>query len=156
MPGSSARIAGLRDLLSGELGWAFDLDRLDHRIRMQKYVFLAKEFGLDVEYDYNMYLHGPYSPALAEAYYEGLDDVTVSEDALDGLDTDRFLEVVAGKDTRWLELASTLVSLSNRYARYEEPETVEEAAIARASELKDADESTLRSIWGELRRSDLV
>lgn len=156
MPGSTERIAGLRDFLSDELGWEFDLNRLDHRIRMQKYVFLAKELGLDVEFDYNMYLHGPYSPALAETYYEGLADVRASEEALDGLDTRRFLRAVEDRSTWWLELASTLVSLSNRYSRYGAPDEVERKAIARASELKDTDAPTLRPIWDELRRHELV
>jgi uncharacterized protein YwgA len=44
-----------------------------NRLKLQKYVYLAQtcldnEFG----YEYNMYNNGPYSPELANHYYEKL------------------------------------------------------------------------------------
>ena len=35
------------------------------RLASQKYQYLAQRLGLSVSYYYNLYLHGPYSPALA-------------------------------------------------------------------------------------------
>lgn len=41
-----------------------------NRFMIQKYVYLARYFGLDMDYYLGMYLHGPYSKGLADDYYE--------------------------------------------------------------------------------------
>ncbi|HME54131.1 MAG TPA: hypothetical protein VKM55_18040, partial [Candidatus Lokiarchaeia archaeon] len=38
---------------------------LDERIILQKTIFLLKQLGYDLKYNFNWYLKGPYSPALA-------------------------------------------------------------------------------------------
>ena len=35
-----------------------------NRLKLQKFVYLAKKFGWNLEYDFSMYKHGPYSPGL--------------------------------------------------------------------------------------------
>ncbi|GKS61924.1 hypothetical protein YTPLAS21_13820 [Candidatus Nitrosocosmicus sp.] len=50
-----------------------------NRLKLQKYVYLAQtcldnEFG----YEYNMYNNGPYSPELANYYYEKINVNTMS------------------------------------------------------------------------------
>lgn len=44
-------------------------DNLEFRIKIQKFVFLAKYFGWNNTYSYNMYHHGPYSPVLSDDYH---------------------------------------------------------------------------------------
>ena len=41
------------------------------RFRLQKAAYLLKQLGCQAfcEYDFNLYIHGPYSPALAGRYY---------------------------------------------------------------------------------------
>ena len=39
------------------------------RIRVQKAIYLAQAAGANLGYDYNWYVHGPYSPDLANDYY---------------------------------------------------------------------------------------
>ncbi len=50
----------------------FKIETIDDRIRFQKIVYLLKFFNYKPakEFDFNMYLHGPYSPDLAKLYYE--------------------------------------------------------------------------------------
>ncbi len=46
------------------LGMADDLDTFSGRKRVQKTVYLLKQFGADLKFGYTWYLHGPYSPEL--------------------------------------------------------------------------------------------
>jgi len=44
-----------------------------NRLKLQKYVYLAQTcLNNDSGYEYNMYNNGPYSPELANYYYEKL------------------------------------------------------------------------------------
>ena len=59
--------------------------------------------------------HGPYSPSLADDYFE-LAKWVVKPDIkeLSWMREDVFLELVRGKDSRWLELATTIMSVYER------------------------------------------
>ena len=48
----------------------FSNDTLDDRKRFQKTVYLIQAFGIDLGYDFNWYVHGPYSPELAKVGYK--------------------------------------------------------------------------------------
>lgn len=56
-----------------------------NRLKLQKYVYLAQTY-LDNEfgYEYNMYNNGPYSPELANHYYEKINVNTMSVDVKAG------------------------------------------------------------------------
>ena len=47
----------------------FDVEDFESRLRLQKYVYLAKIFGFDLGYLFNLYIYGPYSSELANDYY---------------------------------------------------------------------------------------
>lgn len=91
---------------------------LESRIRLQKYVFIAKQFGLEMGYEYNMYKYGPYSPGLAGEYYRlawdpEAYDKEVRNELPHQFQRDDFLNVVTKRDTRWLEVASTMINKLN-------------------------------------------
>lgn len=91
-------------------------EHFDNRFKIQKYVFLAKLFGLDMDYDFGLYLHGPYSKDLASEYYDlgkyGADNTV---DLPPEFDVDGFFNLVNGKDLKWLETAATLISLTSYF-----------------------------------------
>lgn len=97
--------------------------------RLQRYVFLAKRFGLDMRYEYDMYLCGPQSTVLMGDY------LSYSENHMANLDgrmattqisirlpesfrSEEFLDFVRERDDDWLRIAATLmdrsVALPNR------------------------------------------
>jgi len=47
-----------------ESGIDLDLRKFDHRVILQKTIFLLQMKGMDMGYRYGMYLRGPYSPDL--------------------------------------------------------------------------------------------
>lgn len=116
---SSERLAILANfirLLIDRLGYKFNIEEeFEKRFRLQKYVYLAKFFGIDLGYSYNLYMHGPYSSDLADDYYElsrwGV--LPSSEESLltKGFRIDEFIEFVKNRDDEWLEAATTLLDV---------------------------------------------
>lgn len=83
-------------------------NNLKFRIKIQKFVFLAKYFGWNNAYNYNIYHHGPYSPALADDYHssEVFENYPLE---IQNFDLDSFKEFVGNKSTDYLEAASTIL-----------------------------------------------
>ena len=90
-------------------------EHFNNRLKLQKYVFLAKYYGLDMKYDFNMYLHGPYSQALATDYYALAKKPQILVKPTNTIISDKFFETVTHKDIDWLEAASTLLSLNKTF-----------------------------------------
>jgi len=98
----------------------FNISLFNHRLKMQKYVYLARRYGFDLNYAFSLYIHGPYSPALANDYYElNIEKVFPAPVTLNK----NFVSLVKGKSEKWLELAATIVLVKERYANIDE-ETV--------------------------------
>ena len=89
----------------------FDKNRFNHRLKLQKYVFIAQKFGFKTNYNYSLYIHGPYSSNLADDYYHISNFKDREPMALDF----RFVKLVRNKSEEWLELASTILMIIERY-----------------------------------------
>ena len=48
----------------------------DFRLKVQKFVYIAKYFGWKHSYKYSLYIRGPYSSTLADEYYNEEDPFT--------------------------------------------------------------------------------
>ena len=82
-----------------------------NRLKLQKYVFLAKHFGMPFRYRYGPYLYGPYSSELAADYYalaRNSGQYSRSSANLDGFRKDNFLKAIRN-DPHWLEIATTII-----------------------------------------------
>jgi len=90
----------------------FKVNIFNNRLKLQKYVFLARKYGFNLRYSYNLYIHGPYSPQLADDYYAlGESAIEPEKITLD----EGFTKLIKKKSEWWLELASTVVMVSERY-----------------------------------------
>lgn len=84
-------------------------DGFDNRLKLQKYVYLARYFGLDLGYRYYMYLHGPYSSKLTKAYYT-LDLASLPFTSPPSkLHASEFVSALKGKSSDWLEIGATIL-----------------------------------------------
>jgi len=92
--------------------YRFDVDNLESKIKLQKYVYFAREFGLEFPYEFNLYIYGPYSPDLAKDYYS-INRIDVEPMEL----PEEFINFLSGKDVNWLEIASTYLMIWKRYNR---------------------------------------
>ncbi len=98
---------------------------LDDRISFQKTVFLLQELGaLAQRFAFNWYVFGPYSPQLARAWYECVDEGKVAEfeatpafpEKLDAFKRLQAARVVLSPP-RWIELLACLVYLRKERAQ---------------------------------------
>ncbi len=96
-------------------------DTFDNRIKLQKVIYLLKQFGLNLPYRFSFYKHGPYSPYLADIYYqiENYDDI-VREDSFQIENSDieklnrakKFLEPLVN-DSEKLEFYASIAFIFN-------------------------------------------
>jgi len=157
MPDSSVeRLAAFVNRLDETLGWQFDVDEFDDRVRIQKYVNLADAFGFEHPYEYGMHLHGPYSPALAKDYYsETFGHRRERVPPLAEFDAKAFRDLVADKDREWLEVAATIKSLDERFENPDGSPT-RDAVLDRVTDLKDISRPKARSIYRSLAEAGVL
>lgn len=61
------------------LGLADELDSFVGRKRIQKIIYLLKQFGADLRFGYGWYIHGPYSPELTRTLFNPPEDALEPE-----------------------------------------------------------------------------
>jgi len=147
--------------LEDKIGFKFDIEKFEHRLMLQKYVFIAKFFGLNLGYPFSIYLRGPYSPALADDYYKLAEAHALYErgykKAIEGvLNTDEFLKMIEGKDVEWLEVAATILSLYNRYHGKYSAANLEEVILSTTCDIKSFMPTTrILGVFNDLKRRGL-
>ena len=75
--------------------YKFKIDSFENRLKLQKIVYIAKYFGIDLGYTFNEYLRGPYSHELANDYYK-LNEIWNSDELkrLKPLDDEKLRELI--------------------------------------------------------------
>ncbi|MBC7218602.1 MAG: hypothetical protein H5T49_00490 [Hadesarchaea archaeon] len=131
--------------LKEKINFNFDKDCFEDRIKLQKYVHIARSCGLDLGYKFNLYLRGPYSPDLAKDYYE-LSLPACDLAGLDNFDSEKFLKIVKDRDLPWLEIASTILSVKET-----NPQISEARLTAIVAEIKNTDENRVEEILSDLK-----
>ncbi len=129
-------------------------ESFNNRFRIQKLVFLARYFGLDFEYNYRIYLHGPYSSRLADDYFKLAKDVNpdnINKKINDNqFKKDEFFSFVQNRDDEWLEACSTLLSLADVYSTKED-------LLSRVYEIKaHIPKSKINQVFSELDSRGII
>ena len=100
-----------------------DSNFINSTTRLQRYVLLAKRFGLDMHYEYDMCLYGPQSRALMGDYLKYAENYAGSQNGRmataqiviqlpESFRSEEFLDFVRDKDDDWLYVATTLMDRS--------------------------------------------
>ena len=147
--------------LEKEAGFRFDIEKFEHRLMLQKYVFISKFFGFNHGYSHSIYLRGPYSPALADDYYKLADTYSLYggdfTKELKGLNIEKFLNAVEGKDAKWLEIAATILSVYDSYRKKFYGAELIEKVISTSCDIKSATEvKKIHRVFEELKRVGLI
>ncbi|ADB57086.1 hypothetical protein [Archaeoglobus profundus] len=90
--------------------YKFSIETFEDRLKLQKIVYIAKHFGIDLGYEFNEYIRGPYSPDLADDYYslnEKWSDLRCLEEPLTCEEVEKLIEFLRGKSTAELEGIAT-------------------------------------------------
>jgi uncharacterized protein YwgA len=93
--------------------------------KIQKYVFLAKHFGLNVNYECDSYFFGPSSSVLADDCDELSRHRKKRYDPIKGslpesFHSKDFLNFVKGRDINWLDTATILIDLNSDFSKRKE------------------------------------
>ena len=159
---SIKRLSSFVKFLEEKAGFKFNLNLFDHRLKLQKYVYIGKLFGLPLSYSYNIYLRGPYSPDLALDYYRLANTPSDGSDydrELGGFDANGFLKLVKGQDADWLEVAATMLSIHSRYRSMADKRKLKEIILAMTKDIKSfiPNASTVvENVFGELSKRGLI
>ena len=98
------RLVAFLKVLERKAGYKFTIKTFEDRVRLQKFVYLAKHFGIDLKYNFNLYIRGPYSSELADDYYKIERDYEgelseVLDEFIPEEKVDTFIEFAKNKDT---------------------------------------------------------
>jgi uncharacterized protein YwgA len=124
----------------------------NERLKVQKAVFLLKYLKVEPfsNYGFSLYLHGPYSPELAKDYYD-LTKVRPKSVSLNPETLSRLKRFVS-KDDRWLEVASSILSLKGRYSTVASDEVYSTLKMSKPW----VDKSMYESVTKDLVESQLL
>ena len=151
-------LASFIKFLEGKDLVKFDIDGdsdecFENRQKLQKYVYIAQRWGLDLPYKHSMTLYGPYSMTLTDDYHKisGNRDLYAAAppDLPPEFDREGFLGSIKN-DRKWLEVAATLIDHNSVLCRYDElVDNVERTKVG-------VDTEYVESILSELDKHGLV
>ena len=127
-----------------------------NRLKLQKFVYLAQTcLNNDFGCEYSVYNNGPYSPELANYYYEKIDpnmstEVNIRNENHDIGFTKKFLSLFKDKDPEWLVIASTLIDSKNYFE--DEQEILNKVYLMKS----DYSRGYIDDVWNELKNKRLV
>ncbi len=133
-----------------------NISTIEDRIVCQKVIYFANCLGISPKYDFNLYIHGPYSPALANDLFilsSFFDRVTpvdfMSSESQEKFEKLNGVLLKLGKKPRYLELASTLTFFKNLAGDLE-------VAMRKTIEIKGASREELVDIERYLKEGGLL
>ena len=134
-----------------------DMSSFQNRLKIQKSVYLLQAWGINLDYDFNFYLQGPYSTELTKDAFQMPDftsiDVFRFPDEATEKKLEEFIEFIEPHkdDIEWLKIAASLHLLNKLYSTQSKQEI-----IKRLVNLKFVNEKKTLSIWDELVARKLV
>lgn len=140
------KLAGLLKRIYEE----FDVSKFSDRLKVQKFVYILQNRGINLGYLFNFYLYGPYSTDLARTAFNIEDYESIRKARFISTDKEKKFKEILSKlknhkdDTRWLEGASSILLLKD--LNYSKDTIYKQLAIKKVPfEKEDVDR-----IWQEL------
>jgi len=63
------KLVAFLKVLEERVGYKFTVEKFEDRLKLQKIVYIARYFDINMGYPFDLYLRGPYSRELADDYY---------------------------------------------------------------------------------------
>jgi len=122
-----ARVSNLLGVFE-KLGLKLDIRSFEKRLRIQKIVYMLQlhpEFKPYLNYHYNLFIYGPYSPELAFVYYHMPENIAPAEIKVSSRAIEYGKEISRWDNSLLEEIASTLIeAIKINKGRIEDEELV--------------------------------
>ena len=142
------------------MGKKVSMDKFDDKLELQKIVFLAQNYGIELGYPFEWYIRGPYCKQVSVDAHRVLDKPTESKEI--NVDENKVKEFGAIlkpyiNNTEWLEIAGSLVYLrKENYAGVELENILGYLLEDLTYGYKDFDESVVRKVLVEMLKLKLI
>ena len=105
------------------------MDQFDDKLEVQKITYLAQESGIDLGYEFEWYIRGPYCKQVSEDAHKAIDSNLTELPNNVGLNQEQvneFGEMLRPhlNNTDWLEIAASILYLKNENYRDEELDNI--------------------------------
>jgi len=152
------KLAGLFDGINKEIS----MDEFEDKLEVQKITYIAQENGLDLGYDFEWYLRGPYCKQVSIDAHTVIDNKITHSPQEAGLDAEQVRQFAAKlqpyiNDSEWLEIAGSLLYLRNEHYSGRQ---IEEVIGYMLEDLtygyKNFSEALVRRVLADMLRSRLI
>jgi uncharacterized protein YwgA len=144
--------------LAEKCNFNFDLNSFDHRLMLQKYVYIAKFFGWKHNYNYTLYIRGPYSRELADDYYK-INETNIPQlpKISDNFEEEKFTYLTKNRNISWLEAGTTILLVHKSYKFSYEGKNLELQVKDTVQELKSSiNQNTIENAFDDLKKYGLL
>ena len=130
----------------------FDVSQFSDRLKVQKFVYIVQNRGINLGYLFNFYLYGPYSTDLTRTAFQIEDYPSMKEVKFVKPEIEKKFESILSNlqnhkdDLRWLEGASSILFLSE--IKYSKDRIYQQLAKKRTPFTK----GDIDKIWQELEQ----
>ena len=141
------------------LGLSPKMDTFSYRKLFQKLIYLLQKSGINFNFSYNWYLHGPYSPDLTRILYEIVESNPSPHDELDDSEIARInkLKSFLGKDLHSPDRLELLVSIDYLRKRARMVRASDDEVIAALKKVKPYfSEEEIRECWQKSIQLDKI
>ncbi|MEM3907220.1 MAG: hypothetical protein QXZ17_10235 [Nitrososphaerota archaeon] len=146
-----------RDIQDGLEGTVYS-NNFDNRLKIQKIVFILESKTKVFDYDFSLYLRGPYSPGLAKDYYNITDNdlASITDDKILGENVIKLAQLLNEKDPIWIEIASTIIMMHDPKDSWSK--TIERVKDFKSDvlSLSNKDTSYVDKVFEEMKELELV
>ena len=137
------------------------MKEFDDKLEVQKIAYMAQTYGIDLGYEFEWYIRGPYCKQVSENAHKII-DTHPQYDNLAGLDADKVAEF--GRilkpyinNTEWLEIAGSLIYLrKENYAEMPLEDIIGYIIEDLTFGYKNFDEVRVRQVISEMLRMHLI
>lgn len=127
------KLSGIIDALKKNKIIAFNHEDFEHRLLMQKYIFIYDKYIEPLGYIFDLYIYGPYSRELAT----DLEDVIRNKVEKEKIVLpESYIDFVRGKDLRYLDIATTFIDIKTSRKRYSDETPSKERICEHISGIK--------------------
>ena len=133
-------------------------DNFEKRLKIQKIVFILEYKTKVFDYEFSLYLRGPYSPGLAKDYYN-ITDSDLASITNDKILDDNVIKLALSlneKDPIWIEIASTIIMMHD--PKDDWSKTIERVKDFKSDVLRSSNKDTsyVEKVFNEMKELKLI